>query len=74
MAFLTFILCAVCQGAQIAYVAWITLLFGCLSLYSVIVIQSIYKNFKEEYNMHRCKLDLEGIEIDVDSAITFQYT
>lgn len=77
MAFLTFILCLACQGAKITDFGWGTLIFGCLSLYSVIVIHSIYKKFKEEYKMYRSKVDmkyplLEDIEVDVDSAITFQ--
>lgn len=78
MAFVIFILCVTCQGVHLAYFGWGALSFGCLNLYSVIVINSIYKKFKEEYNVYRSKVDhdqrllLQDIDVDVESAIAFE--
>lgn len=78
MAFAIFTLCVSCQGAQLSHFGWGALLFGCINLFSLVAINSIYKKFKAEYNVYRSKLDLyrrtllESIDRDVDSAISFQ--
>lgn len=80
MAFLIFILCVSCQGVHITSFGWGALLFGTLNLYTATVINSLYKKFKEEYNMHRSRVDIDDypllvdidVDMDVDSAITYE--